>query len=164
MRELVGLFCCLLRKCTFEFTVNLDWSCAWRSSPLRLVLWRRVARSMGCCASKPPLIPGHPLDGSGICHKQLFPAYVSTTGLQVTVWKLVLQHIRARCLITCEGPQVGASTASWVSTLPFLEFCQFRQGATSLFLACFEPRDDNKAAAAYATDKAYQVRCLADKA
>lgn len=56
--------------------------------------------------------------------------------------------------------QVRASTASWVANLPFLDLCQLKQDDTTLFLACFEPQNSNKAAAAYASCKAYQVMTM----
>lgn len=83
MRSVARVVCLLLRSCSFELTASFDRPRGWLSTPLRLALWHRAARGMGCCGSKLPIEASHPLDGSGICHKQLFPAYTSPTGLQV---------------------------------------------------------------------------------
>ena len=54
-------------------------------------------------------------------------------------------------------PQVRASTASWVATLPYVEFSAVVLLDNSIFLAFFESNNSNKAAAAYSLASAHQV-------
>ncbi len=53
--------------------------------------------------------------------------------------------------------QVRASTASWIASLPLVEFSAIVCADSSMFLAFFESQDDNKAAAAYAIASVHQV-------
>lgn len=53
--------------------------------------------------------------------------------------------------------QVRASTATWVATLPYVEFSAVMLEESSIFLTFFESENENKAAAAYALASAHQV-------
>ena len=53
--------------------------------------------------------------------------------------------------------QVRASTASWVATLPCVDFSSVVMEETSIFLAFFESTSENKSAAAHALGSAHQV-------
>ena len=56
--------------------------------------------------------------------------------------------------------QVRASTATWVATLPYVEFSTVVLQDNSIFLAFFESESGNKAAAAYALASAHRVSPL----
>ena len=56
--------------------------------------------------------------------------------------------------------QVRASTATWVATLPYVEFSTVVLQDNNIFLAFFESESGNKAAAAYALASAHRVSQL----
>ncbi|KAL3138198.1 hypothetical protein ABBQ38_005422 [Trebouxia sp. C0009 RCD-2024] len=136
MRGLASLFCFIFRNWRFELTATWERSRRrWFASPIQLVLLQtQTAPHMGCCTSKSTVEEDSPLTGTGICQKQLYPPHISPTGLQVR-----------------------ASTATWVATLPYVEFSTVVLRDNSIFLAFFESESDNKAAAAYARASAHKA-------
>ncbi|DBA87178.1 TPA: hypothetical protein ACH3X2_005182 [Trebouxia sp. C0005] len=138
MRGIAGFFRFVFGNCKVELTASSERSRKWSASPILRVLWQtsvgNLSIHMGCCSSKAPHEPEDPLTGTGICQKQLYPPHTSPTGFQVR-----------------------ASTASWIASLPFVEFSTTVCADSNVFLAFFESQDDNKAAAAYAIATVHQV-------
>ena len=137
MRSITSLVLFAIGNCKFELTASLERSRKWFKSPVQLLLWQAsldAPEEMGCCGSKAAVEAEDPLTGTGICQKQLYPPHISTTGLQVQ-----------------------ASTASWIASLPYVEFSSVISEETSMFLAFFESEGSNKSAAAHATASAHKV-------
>lgn len=137
MRALANFLCFVFRNCSFELTASLQRSGRWLASPVQLILLQArypSGQDMGCCASKPNVEEDDPLSGTGICQKHLYATHFSPTGLQVR-----------------------ASTATWVATLPYVEFSAVMLEESSIFLTFFESENENKAAAAYALASAHQA-------
>ena len=159
MRGFASLLCFLFRNCRFELTATLR--SRRRFTPSLLVLLQTSPSfQMGCCFSKSSVDEDDLLTGTGICQKQLYPPHISPTGLQVDMSPLYYacnsQYILA-CNVYSVLPQLRASTASWVATLPSVEFSTVMLLKNSIFLAFFESNSMNKAAAAYSLASAHQV-------
>ena len=86
MRRIARWFFWILEHCTFQVTASLHLPGKLPAPPLRLTLWSTTFSKddrMGCCNSKTFEEVQDPLEGTGICEKQVYPIHLSPTGLQV---------------------------------------------------------------------------------